>query len=318
MKHDNYSSGLWHECDDQILGDDGLVIFRATENPLVKNQHRANVQRAVACVNAFDGIETGRLAGKGLGEFLAGEVRLNKAESQPDGSFGFTFSGFAVQIMAESFADQFRESGAVNYLELLFEHKEIGPLTVTMQRTQGLTPAQKLAKAEAERDELARKLSAKTISEQSIINAFGISGEGEHSKLVIEYVHGLVAENAAYKSAEIMEFLRLVECMTVDYNDSNHGNAREWIRHIAKASSDFEDKHGDTPWGRMKGLATIDTDAAIAELRAQGVGEFAADMWKRGNELVAEGAQKSLVVQVRLAAKLADTYVDNLRAGRKG
>lgn len=59
-------------------------------------------------------------------------------------------------------------------------------------------------------------------------------------------------------------------------------------------------------------------DAAIAEIKAQGVGEFAADMWKRGNELVAEGGQQRLVVQVRLAAKLADTYVDNLRAGRKG
>lgn len=33
----------------------------------------------------------------------------------------------------------------------------------------------------------------------NIINAFGISGEGAHSKLVIEYVHGLVAENAALR-----------------------------------------------------------------------------------------------------------------------
>lgn len=184
MKHDNYSAGLWHECDDQILGEDGLVIFRATENVLVKDQHLANVQRVVACVNAFDGIETERLAGRSLGEFLAGEVRLNKAEPKPDGSFGFTFSGFAVQIMAESFADQFRESGAVNYLELLFEHKEIGPLTVTMQRTQGLTPAQKLAKAEAERDELARQVSALQLSHDNIINSLGIKGDTRGSRWV--------------------------------------------------------------------------------------------------------------------------------------
>lgn len=48
-----------------------------------------------------------------------------------------------------------------------------------------------------DRNELERQLSAKTISEQNIINAFGISGEGAHSKLVIEYVHGLVAERDA-------------------------------------------------------------------------------------------------------------------------
>ncbi|MGM8025525.1 hypothetical protein [Yersinia enterocolitica] len=105
--------------------------------------------RADACVNAFEGIETEHFAGKSIGEFLAGEVRLNKAEPKPDGSFGFTFSGLAIQIMAESFADQFKSSGAVNYLELLFDHSEVGPLTVTMQRVDGLTPAQKLATAEA-------------------------------------------------------------------------------------------------------------------------------------------------------------------------
>lgn len=111
-------------------------------------------RRTIACVNAFEGIEIERFAGKSIGEFLAGEVRLNKAEPKPDGSFGFTFSGLAIQIMAESFADQFKSSGAVNYLELLFEHSEIGPLTVTMQRVDGLTPAQKLAAAE-ERAEVA-------------------------------------------------------------------------------------------------------------------------------------------------------------------
>lgn len=137
----------------------------------------------------------------------------------------------------------------------------------------------------------------------NIINAFGISGEGAHSKLVIEYVHGLVAENVAYKSADIMEFLRLVECMTGDYNDSNHGNAQEWIRHISKASSEFEDKHGDTPWGRMKGLATIDTDAAIAELRAQGVDALSLHMEFNGYSNEASGARE---------------FAANLRAGRNG
>ncbi|MBE4973231.1 hypothetical protein IMX17_07455 [Serratia sp. X3] len=115
-------------------------------------------ERAIACVNAFDGIETERIAGKSLGEFLAGELYLNKAEPKQDGSFGFTFSGLAVQLMADCFADQFKSSGAINYLELLFEHAEVGEMTVTMQRVEGLTPAQKLAAAEQRIAELSRLL----------------------------------------------------------------------------------------------------------------------------------------------------------------
>lgn len=107
-------------------------------------------------------------------------------------------------------------------------------------------------------------------------------------------VHGLVAENAAMRNALSGV---LTHC---PINDPDIDKAC--------AAMICNDALQSTP----------NTDAFTEELRAQGVAEFAADMWKRGNELVAEGAQKSLVVQVRLAAKLADTYVDNLRAGRKG
>ncbi|CAM3593667.1 hypothetical protein BS639_22840 [Rouxiella silvae] len=206
MKHDNYKSGLWHECDDQVLGDDGFVLLRATENLLEKDQHRANIQRIVACVNAFNGINTEQIAGKNLGEFLAGEVKLNKAEPQPDGGFGFTFSGFAIQLMAESFADQFRESGAINYLEMLFEHKDIGPLTITMQRTQGLTPVQKLSKAEAERDVLKAdndKLAASlsTLMEQLAITNEAVKRETKLANQYRDKCDKLVAENQFLKES---------------------------------------------------------------------------------------------------------------------
>jgi len=136
----------------------------------------------------------------------------------------------------------------------------------------------------------------------NIINAFGISGEGAHSKVVIEYVHGLVAENGALKDSA--NFYRM------GFKPTKGAFGIEY-----KPTEALLDDCGNNA---MDALKTPATDAAIAEIKVQGVGEFAADMWKRGNELVAESAQKSLVVQVRLAAKLADTYVDNLRAGRKG
>ncbi len=61
MKFDNHSNGPWTECLDQVLDGDGFAILRATENPVEKNQHRANVQRIVACVNACDGYSTSDL-----------------------------------------------------------------------------------------------------------------------------------------------------------------------------------------------------------------------------------------------------------------
>lgn len=141
----------------------------------------------------------------------------------------------------------------------------------------------------------------------NIINAFGIKGEGAHSKLVIEYVHGLVAENLAVKDINAW-------CRT----DAFQNMYREFKIAEAAGCDVIDCMHDAMLTAIMHAPATPKTDAFNAELRAHGIGEFAADMWKRGNELVAEGAQKSLVVQVRLAAKLADTYVDNMRAGRNG
>lgn len=131
----------------------GVMIGYFTLDALIAALEEKD-KRTTACVNAFDGIETERIAGKSLGEFLAGELYLNKAEPKKDGSFGSTFSGFAIQMMAECFANQFKSSGAINYLELLFEHVDIGEMTVTMQRVEGLTPAGKLAAAECRIAEL--------------------------------------------------------------------------------------------------------------------------------------------------------------------
>ena len=46
----------------------------------------------------------------------------------------------------------------------------------------------------------------------------------------------------------LKEYLRLVQCMLSDYRDGNYGSAQRWIRHIAKASDDFERKYGLSPW----------------------------------------------------------------------
>lgn len=68
--------------------------------------------------------------------------------------------GGACRLLAESFAEQFVESGALNYLEMTLESRRAMPgerFVVTMQRCAGKTPHQLRAEAERELAEL-RKL----------------------------------------------------------------------------------------------------------------------------------------------------------------
>lgn len=85
----------------------------------------------------------------------------------------------------------------------------------------------------------------------------------------------LAAENAAMKSAELQEFLRLVECMNGDYCDGNYGNSKEWIRHIVAQQNDYEEKFGDTPWGVVKGSKYLASESYLNSVRAEGVEMFA-------------------------------------------
>lgn len=154
----------------------------------------------------------------------------------------------------------------------------------------------------------------------NIINAFGISGEGAHSKLVIEYVHGLVAENSELKQfpEQIVSFVGKLGTSEVGHD------TREKIETAAK---------------RIK---MINTDAAIAEIKAQGRVEgviFTANRmlaaWEHGfinesEEKVADitGAVLGMLefLPKAEASELTREYADevrariaaNLRAGRKG
>jgi len=63
-----------------------------------------------------------------------------------DGGLNIELEGGACRLLAESFADQFSESGAKNYLEISFYSDKTGPLVVTMQKAGAITPAGKVAK----------------------------------------------------------------------------------------------------------------------------------------------------------------------------
>lgn len=70
-----------------------------------------------------------------------------------NGSMDIGMQGGAARLLADSFFDQFIESGAVNYLEVRFDSPEKMPgksMVVTLQLVDGLTPAQKIAELKAE------------------------------------------------------------------------------------------------------------------------------------------------------------------------
>lgn len=69
-----------------------------------------------------------------------------KSMNVVDGGLNIELEGGACQLLAESFADQFAESGATNYLEMSFYSEKTGSLVVTMQKSGAITPAGKVAK----------------------------------------------------------------------------------------------------------------------------------------------------------------------------
>ncbi|WP_447838268.1 hypothetical protein [Aeromonas salmonicida] len=112
--------------------------------------------RLVACYNLLDGYDTKEFEGVSLAEFVAKQAYLN--EMTTNDGLNISMSGMALQMVAASFASQFKSNGATNYLELSGNHPETGPFTITMQRTHGLTPAQKLAAMTKQRDVLLEAL----------------------------------------------------------------------------------------------------------------------------------------------------------------
>ncbi|MFQ1795881.1 hypothetical protein ACK37G_15240 [Aeromonas veronii] len=118
--------------------------------------HAADARRIVACWNLLDGYPTEALEGVTLAEFVAKQAFISQFDAN-DG-VNLSISGVAVQLLAASFAGQFKASGATNYLEMSGNHPETGPFNITMQRKHGLTPAEKLAAMTKQRDVLLEAL----------------------------------------------------------------------------------------------------------------------------------------------------------------
>lgn len=122
---------------------DGMALMRCGVN----HADAEMLRRLAAAWNFCDGIPTEKLEGTDVAGFVSAKTMLTGITT---GNGGATvgFEGGACGLLAASFAEQFKDAGAENYLELGFSHPSTGPLQVTIQRTHGKTPAQLKREAE--------------------------------------------------------------------------------------------------------------------------------------------------------------------------
>ncbi|HDY6775534.1 TPA: hypothetical protein RRD23_001004 [Klebsiella pneumoniae] len=109
------------------------------------------------------------------------------------------------------------------------------------ERLQAIIDDMALAGMNSEPDCKERKLFCSTDTAR-MRKVISVSAGSEDAPL---YRH---AQQPVVPDELLKEYLRLVQCMLSDYRDGNYGNAQRWIRHIAKASDDFERKYGLSPW----------------------------------------------------------------------
>lgn len=86
---------------------------------------------------------------------------------------------------------------------------------------------------------------------------------------------------------------------------------------LSAALSLISGSYGLSP--HIQSMCAVDaptTDSALAAIHAQGVEKFAAYLWKRGNEIVSEGGKRSEVIQVRVAAKMAEMFAEEMREAK--
>ncbi|MFM5015276.1 hypothetical protein ACEUBZ_00310 [Aeromonas veronii] len=109
-------------------------VWPRDESGFPDSEGKANARRIVACWNLLDGYDTEALEGVTLSEFVANHTEL------------------AEKALIAAYASLFVERGATNYLEVKGARPELGPFTITLQRTEGLTPVEKLEAMTKQRD----------------------------------------------------------------------------------------------------------------------------------------------------------------------
>lgn len=131
-----------------IVDEDGIdfaALYRA-----------ADARRIVACWNLLHEFDTEAIEVGTFADFIGKQVYLHEIGNANSGEL--RLSDVSLQLMAAGFAGKMKANAAENYMEFGLLHPETGPITITVQRAEGLTPAQKLAAMTKQRDVLSSAL----------------------------------------------------------------------------------------------------------------------------------------------------------------
>lgn len=118
--------------------------------------HAADAKRLAACWNLLHGFDTEAIEAGTFADFIGQQVYLHEIENANSGEL--RLSDVSMQLMAAGFAGKMKANAAENYMEFGLFHPETGHITLTVQRKEGLTPAQKLAAMTKQRDVLLEAL----------------------------------------------------------------------------------------------------------------------------------------------------------------
>ncbi|MFM1691754.1 hypothetical protein [Aeromonas salmonicida] len=118
--------------------------------------HAADAKRLTACWNLLHEFDTEAIEAGTFADFIGQQVYLHEIENANSGEL--RLSDVSMQLMAAGFAGKMKANAAENYMEFGLFHPETGHITLTVQRAEGLTPAQKLGAMTKQRDVLLEAL----------------------------------------------------------------------------------------------------------------------------------------------------------------
>ena len=131
-------------------------VWPRDENGFPDSEGKANARRIVACWNLLHEFDTEAIEAGSFADFIGKQVYQHEIENANSGEL--RLSDVSLQLMAAGFAGKMKANAAENYMEFGLFHPDTGPITITVQRAEGLTPAQKLAAMTKQRDALSSAL----------------------------------------------------------------------------------------------------------------------------------------------------------------
>ncbi|AVP94675.1 hypothetical protein [Aeromonas rivipollensis] len=131
-------------------------VWPRDENGFPDGEGKANARRIVACWNLLHEFDTEAIEAGTFADFIGKQVYQHEIENANSGEL--RLSDVSLQLMAAGFAGKMKANRAENYMEFGLFHPETGHITLTVQRTEGLTPAQRLAAMTKQRDVLLEAL----------------------------------------------------------------------------------------------------------------------------------------------------------------